>query len=314
MYGKIFASMFTGSMMGAGSHVHAVMTYAVSNADDKGYVELNPRLLVACIGDPIERMKDAIQFLCAPDPDSRTPDEDGRRLVREGQFLYRIVNYGKYRDIRNLEERRRQNREAKRRQRQREAEQHAVKSSADVINRQRASAMSAQAEAEVEVDNTPPTPPRGVTERSRNGRGSNERSQTTKVKKNGELSARFDRFWKTYPRKVAKQRALKIWVKIKPDEDLTDQIIASVEQHKLTLQWQRDGGQYIPHPATFLSAGCWEDEISDAEIRQPDTQYDRDGNILSAPCSDERLAELQRKGLFPSWPDEIPDSEKGNTP
>lgn len=26
-------------------------------------------------------------------------------------------------------------------------------------------------------------------------------------------------------------------------------------------QWQRDGGQYIPHPATWLNQGRWKDEI-----------------------------------------------------
>lgn len=148
MYGKIFASMFTGSMMGAGSHVHAVMTYAVSNADERGYVELNPTLLAVLIGDPLERMEDAIAYLCRPDPHSRTPDESGRRLVREGQFLYRIVNYEKYRSARDKEARRQQNRDAKRRQRQKSA------TSAQVSMRQPCQPRqpkSAQAEVEAEA-------------------------------------------------------------------------------------------------------------------------------------------------------------------
>jgi hypothetical protein len=106
MYGKIFASMFTGSLMGSGSHVYAVMTYAVANADAEGFVELNPALLAALIGDPRERIEQAIEHLCAADPHSRTPDEDGRRLVQEGQFLFRIVNYAKYRGQRDAEGRR----------------------------------------------------------------------------------------------------------------------------------------------------------------------------------------------------------------
>jgi len=74
-------------------------------------------------------------------------------------------------------------------------------------------------------------------------------------------------------------------------------------------QWQESDGQYIPGPGKWLRHRRWEDEIPDSEIRRPDTQYDSNGNILSAPCSEERLAELQRKGLVPSWPDEIPDSQ-----
>jgi hypothetical protein len=111
MFGKIFSSMFTGSMMGAGGHVHSTMVYAVSNADEQGYVELNPDLLATVIGEPRERIDEAIAYLCATDPKSRTPTEDGRRIVREGQFLYRIVNYGKYRTVRDKEERRRYQRE-----------------------------------------------------------------------------------------------------------------------------------------------------------------------------------------------------------
>jgi len=151
MYGKVFASMFSGSMMGAGSHVQIVMTYAIANADEKGFVELNPVLLSAMIGDPQERIREAIDYLCRPDPNSRTPDEEGRRLVREGQFLYRLVNYGKYREIRDKEARREQNREAKRRQRARERD---VSNVSNVSNGQHMSAMSAQAEAEAEAEET----------------------------------------------------------------------------------------------------------------------------------------------------------------
>jgi hypothetical protein len=67
-------------------------------------------------------------------------------LLKKGQFLYQLVNYAYYREIRKREDRREQNREAKRRERQK-AE------SADVSTRQQCqhmSAMSAQAEAEVE--------------------------------------------------------------------------------------------------------------------------------------------------------------------
>jgi hypothetical protein len=146
MYGKVFASMFTGSMMGVGSHVYSVMTYAIVNADADGFVELNARLLSVLIGDPQDRIEEAIAYLCQPDPDSRTPDQEGRRLLKKGQFLYQLVNYAYYREIRNREDRREQNREAKRRERQKAK-------SADVSTCQQCqhmSAMSAQAEAEVE--------------------------------------------------------------------------------------------------------------------------------------------------------------------
>jgi hypothetical protein len=74
--------------------------------DEKGFVELNPQMVAHLLGGKIEQVTDAIEYLCQPDDQSRTRTEDGRRLIREGQFIYRIVNHDKYRAMRNQEERR----------------------------------------------------------------------------------------------------------------------------------------------------------------------------------------------------------------
>ena len=121
MFGKSFAAKFVGSMRGAGAHVFAVWDYCIScQTPDRAVgsqVELNPEVLAFLIGEPVEKIQKAIDFLCAPDPKSRTEAEGGRRLIKLGAFDYRVVNGAKYRAIRNEEERREQNREAKRRER-----------------------------------------------------------------------------------------------------------------------------------------------------------------------------------------------------
>lgn len=121
MFGKAFASMYEGSMVGAGSHVFAVWNYVIAKQEPDrvvgSQVRLNPKLLAAIIGDSEERMREAIEFLCAADPESTTKCKNGARLVRIGEFDYQVVNGAKYRAIRDDEERRRQNREAKRRER-----------------------------------------------------------------------------------------------------------------------------------------------------------------------------------------------------
>ncbi len=104
-------------MVGSGSHVFAVWNYAITKqVFDKQagqmVVRLNPALLAAIIGDSEERMKEAIDFLCAPDPKTTTPGHDGRRLIQLGTFDYQMVNGARYQSIRNEEERRAQNREA----------------------------------------------------------------------------------------------------------------------------------------------------------------------------------------------------------
>ena len=78
----------------------------------------------------------------------------------------------------------------------------------------------------------------------------------------------FDRFWAVYPRKVGKKDAVKAWNKLKPDETLTLQIIEGVERWKLSTQWTKDGGQYIPYPATFLNGERWKDEC-DIAVTKP---------------------------------------------
>lgn len=121
MYGKHFASMYEGSMVGAGAVVFAVMGYIIANAvPDRTVgtqVELNPKLIAFILGEKQSEIEKAIEFLCAPDANSRTKVEQGRRLVRLGQFSYRVVNGEKYRAMRDEEKRREQNREAKRRER-----------------------------------------------------------------------------------------------------------------------------------------------------------------------------------------------------
>ena len=109
MYGKFFASAFGGSMVGAGPDVYAVWGYVIANANG-GQVELNPAVLGAVIGAPPERMAAAIDWLCQPDPNSRNPAHDGRRLVKEGPFAYLVVSHKIYRELKTEDERREYNR------------------------------------------------------------------------------------------------------------------------------------------------------------------------------------------------------------
>lgn len=83
---------------------------------------------------------------------------------------------------------------------------------------------------------------------------------------------RFERFWAVYPRKVGKGAAKRSFLKYKPDDALTEKMISAVEAQKQTEQWKRDGGQYIPHPATWLNQMRWEDELMPEAPRQ-DTVY-----------------------------------------
>lgn len=74
----------------------------------------------------------------------------------------------------------------------------------------------------------------------------------------------FDVFWKSYPRKTAKEEARKAYAALmkKKDAPTIDRLVESVEAHKRSDDWKKDNGQYIPHPATYLRQGRYDDEVS----------------------------------------------------
>lgn len=112
MYGKHFASMYEGSMRGAGSAFFAVWGYVISHALPNptfhyaSTVELNPEIVAFLIGEETGVVLDQIKKMLAPDPKSRTKDEEGRKLIKVGEYTYRVVNGDMYRKIRNEQERR----------------------------------------------------------------------------------------------------------------------------------------------------------------------------------------------------------------
>lgn len=75
---------------------------------------------------------------------------------------------------------------------------------------------------------------------------------------NKEYIDRFDIFWKQYPRKVAKPNALKSWLKIKPDDVVLKKMLAAINHQGLSSREI----QFVPHPASWLNAQRWEDEIT----------------------------------------------------
>ena len=66
----------------------------------------------------------------------------------------------------------------------------------------------------------------------------------------------FADFWEAYPKKVGKGAAETSWKKLKPK--LAD-VLTAIESQSASDQWRKDGGQFIPNPATWLNQRRWED-------------------------------------------------------
>lgn len=72
----------------------------------------------------------------------------------------------------------------------------------------------------------------------------------------------FAKFWKLYPNKKGKAKAEAAWKKLKLNDDLTNQIFDGLARYCVSPDWTKDGGQFIPHPTTWLNGKRWEDEIT----------------------------------------------------
>jgi hypothetical protein len=42
-------------------------------------------------------------------------------------------------------------------------------------------------------------------------------------------------------------------------------MIGAIEERRKTEQWQKDSGQFIPNPTTWLNQRRWEDELPKAQ-------------------------------------------------
>lgn len=71
---------------------------------------------------------------------------------------------------------------------------------------------------------------------------------------------KFLEFWSAYPKKVGKEAARKVWVKIKKPAESLDAILTALAWQSKSAQWTKNQGQFIPNPSTYLSQQRWLDE------------------------------------------------------
>lgn len=77
----------------------------------------------------------------------------------------------------------------------------------------------------------------------------------------------FQTFWQAYPRKTAKGDAWKAWQKLAPTQAELDVMLRALAWQVDQSDWHRDGGTFIPYPASWLNGRRWEDEPFHVEQR-----------------------------------------------
>jgi len=110
MYVKVFSQIYDGTLCTTGPW-EALVTFQqmLILADQDGVVDMTLVAMHRRTTIPLEILRRGVTALMEPDPESRSPGEDGRRIVpvSEGrEWGWRIVNYIQYSKIRREEERR----------------------------------------------------------------------------------------------------------------------------------------------------------------------------------------------------------------
>jgi len=120
MYGKIFDSIYTGTLYG---QWEAIVTFqqmiVLSDAD--GNLDMTPPAIAAVTSIPLEIIQKGLEVLAAPDPYSRTPGAEGRRIeLIDGHrpWGWHIINHEKYRSLQDADTVRAQTRERVRKHRE----------------------------------------------------------------------------------------------------------------------------------------------------------------------------------------------------
>lgn len=109
----------------------------------------------------------------------------------------------------------------------------------------------------------------------------------------------FNLFWEQYPRKDKKVDALKAWKQIKKLDQVFDAILHGLSKSKMSRQWNKDHGEFIPLPATWIRAKQWEDKgvqhgFQDSESSAPKSRYEN--NMAVADRMIAKAEEEKRNG------------------
>lgn len=84
-----------------------------------------------------------------------------------------------------------------------------------------------------------------------------------------DAESEFNQFWKAYPYKAGKDKALEAWDKKHPP---LDKCLSTLDWQIKSEQWTKEAGKFIPMPATWINQGRWKDEPLNADIKSTDMQ------------------------------------------
>ena len=285
-YTKLFNSILASSIWTEDDQTRIVWITLLAMADKHGEVHASIPGVARLAGVPIAATEKALGKFLAPDPYSRTPDNEGRRLLpMDGGW--RIANHAKYRAMASREDEKAKTAARVAAHRDRKASgttvtdrykalQTVTKALPEGVGNGGVTQTMHIAEAKADTK-IPPIAPQG---------GESQPTLTLEAETPPEPKpdplAGFALFWAAYPKKVSQPTAKRAWLKLKPDDDLARVIVENVQARRNTFDWTKDAGQFIPNPGTFLNQRKWEDTIEALEPAakpEPRTQAEHEANL-----------------------------------
>ncbi len=137
-------------------------------------------------------------------------------------------------------------------------------------------------------------------ERKGKGRGMERKCKESPLTPPGGIAGRFTEFWEAYPRRVGKGAAERIFLRLKVDEALLETMLNAIERAKHSKAWNKNGGEFIPHPSTWLNQKRWLDEVPQTHLvigkhpdslPEPPSLRDEERSLMNGITKYERLRE-----------------------
>lgn len=77
---------------------------------------------------------------------------------------------------------------------------------------------------------------------------------------------KFDKFWAAYPKHKDRKRAIDVWKKINPDDELFEKIMTGLKEQSKSYDWLKEDGRFVPMPTTWLRNERWNDQIRTQKV------------------------------------------------
>jgi hypothetical protein len=247
MYVKAFQSLLDSSIWAESSDIRVVWMTMLLMANQDGIVLAAAPGIANRARVDVNTCLQALQKFQEPDPDSRTMEHEGRRIERvDGGYL--ILNYTKYRQLRDENQRRNYMREYMAKRREQERKQLLAP-----VNTCKQQLAQAEADTEAEAKRNGVVPAVAVTTLAQVSANGKKRRPEPKP---FVYPPEFEQIWQEYPKKVGKLNAYREWMKVDPKPDVAV-VVAAIKRLKATgreLKFYKD-------PERWIKGRHWEDEV-----------------------------------------------------